>query len=86
MTLYVDDHKFPFGRMKMSHLFSIPENAPELEQFAGRLGLKREWKHHNHYDVCLSLRQRAIKLGAVPITMKEAGKLINASRKAKEEL
>jgi hypothetical protein len=66
--VYVDDAMIPFRRMKMSHMFA--DSVEELHDFAAKLGLKREWfqdKSAPHYDVSLTVRKRAIELGAVAI-------------------
>lgn len=68
MSVYVDDAKHPFGRMKMAHL--LADTEAELHEFAARLGLKRSWfqgGRRPHYDVCKSKRRAALKAGALPI-------------------
>lgn len=73
MAVYVDDmYRTPlgqFGRMKMSHL--IADTLPELHEFAQRLGLKRSWFQRDHYDISMSVRVRAITLGAKEITLRD---------------
>lgn len=75
MTVYVDDtYKLALGlfrRMKMSHM--IADTTAELHEFAKRLGLKRSWFQRDHYDVSMSVRTRAIALGAKEITFRECG-------------
>lgn len=74
MTVYVDDMRMParVGRInaRWSHLMADTDD--ELHAFARRLGLKRSWAQYpgtwkSHYDVTDTMRDRAIKLGAVPI-------------------
>ena len=68
MSVYVDDMMAPFGRMLMSHMCA--DTVEELHEFAAKLGLKREWfqdKRVPHYDVAKSTREKAIRLGAVPV-------------------
>lgn len=83
MTVYVDDwrQEARVGTVsgKWSHLTADTEE--ELHNFAAQLGLKRSWFQHkegqpwfDHYDITESKRQKAISLGAVPITWREAGK------------
>lgn len=71
--IYVDDmYQYPmgqFGRMKMSHM--IADTTDELHAMADKLGLKRSWFQGDHYDVSLSVRERAIEHGAQPITLRQ---------------
>lgn len=75
MTVYVDDARIPFGRMKMSHLQA--DTLEELHEFAERLGLRREWFQPGtrpeaaHYDVSIEKRALALRLGAVAETRRE---------------
>lgn len=73
MTVYVDDmYKYPMGqfrRMKMSHM--IADDEQELHYMAAAIGVARKWYQGDHYDICMSMRDKAISLGAVPITLKE---------------
>lgn len=75
MTVFIDDmfssRLGRFGRMKMSHMVGTDEN--ELHDMAARIGVKRKWYQGDHYDVCKEAREKAIKLGAVPITMRQMG-------------
>lgn len=91
MTVYVDDMlmKAQVGRgrpARWSHLMA--DTAEELHEFAARLGLRREWAQYEdkpwmlHYDVTATKRQAAIRLGAVPITWREAGRM--TLKKARE--
>jgi len=81
MTVYVDDmHRYPagqFGRMKMSHM--LADTDDELHVMASLIGVARKWHQappkasSSHYDIALSKRARAVELGAVEITWKQAG-------------
>ncbi|WP_072143555.1 DUF4031 domain-containing protein [Pseudanabaena sp. 'Roaring Creek'] len=55
------------------HLTS--DSLTELQEFAGRLGLKKEWfQNHRlipHYDITENKRAIAIQLGAIAITTEE---------------
>jgi hypothetical protein len=67
IAVYVDNAFIPFGRMKMSHMMA--DDLDELHAMARKLGLRREWfqdKSIPHYDVSMSVRRRAIELGAIP--------------------
>ena len=65
-SVYVDKYEIPYGRMKMSHM--IADTLDELHAMAKQLGLRR-WFQKNtsipHYDVCLSKRAEAVRLGAI---------------------
>lgn len=69
MAVYVDDVRHRFGRMIMCHLWA--DSLEELHEFAGRLGLKREWFQEppkaswHHYDISLGKKAQALKMGAV---------------------
>lgn len=78
MTVYVDDARIPakVGNLdrRWSHLMA--DTPEELHAFAAQLGLKRAWfqdhRPYWHYDVTDGLRQRALALGAQPVTSREA--------------
>lgn len=73
MVIYVDDmYKYPLGQfrgMKMSHM--IADTHEELHTFAAKIGMKRQWFQGDHYDIAMSTREKAVKLGAVEISMRE---------------
>ena len=74
MSVYVDDARIFYGRMRMSHM--IADSTAELLSMALSLGLERRWLQHagkrnEHFDVCWAKRSRAINLGAIPVTTKE---------------
>lgn len=77
MTVYVDDmFRVPmgqFGRMKMSHM--IAESIDELHAMADQLGLQRRWFQRDHYDISMSVRKKAVALGAVEISMRQLAAL-----------
>lgn len=79
MTVYVDDMRRPArpagyrgrGTPRWSHLFA--DTHPELMAFAVRLGLNPRWlqhggTHREHFDLTETVRGKAIRGGAVPIT------------------
>jgi hypothetical protein len=70
MAVYVDDARHKYGRMIMCHM--VADNDGELHEMAARIGVAR--KHHqkagtyrSHYDVCMSMRAKAVSFGAVEI-------------------
>lgn len=86
--IYVDDMYTvklgQFGRMKMSHMWS--PDVEELHKMADSIGLDR--KHFQiknqfmHYDVSMSLRAKAVSLGAKEVTMRELARLVRDYRNA----
>jgi hypothetical protein len=95
LTVYVDDFRCParVGNLtaRWSHLTADTEE--ELHDFATRLGLRRSWYQtckakgcrppcvHWHYDVTDSMRDRAIRLGARAITLREGAEMMIARRR-----
>lgn len=87
MTVYVDDmYKYPlgrFGRMKMSHM--IGDTEEELHAMAQKIGVSQKWYQGDHYDICMSMRNKAIALGATAITLRELAQMAIVKRRAKAE-
>ena len=97
--IYVDDMRrwaVPRGgrrRARWSHLFTDQDDQTELHEFAARLGLRRSWFQgarweatrpwRCHYDVTDSVRERALELGAQPITYPEGMAEMIEQRKAR---
>jgi len=68
MAVYVDGERNQFGRMVMCHM--IGDTVAELHEMANRIGMKREWFQpysSPHYDLSLSRRASAVKLGAIEV-------------------
>jgi hypothetical protein len=55
------------------------ESYDELHAFAEQLGIPRRAFQGDHYDVPTDYRERAIELGAVPITSRELVRRLIAS-------
>ncbi|HZW18739.1 MAG TPA: DUF4031 domain-containing protein [Luteimonas sp.] len=70
MTVYVDDAVTPWRGHRWAHLMA--DTLDELHAFAARLGIPRRAFQDKtsgaHYDVTAQLRERAIALGAMPIS------------------
>jgi hypothetical protein len=76
-------YKYPIGkfrRMKMSHMMADTDD--ELHAMAQKIGVARKWYQGDHYDICMSMRAKAIKLGAKAITYPEMGAYAKAKREA----
>ena len=85
MTVYVDDMKASYGRMKMCHMMA--DTTEELLAMADKIGVQRRWiQHrgtvHEHFDVCLSKRAAAVAAGAREITRRELGLMLRARSQA----
>jgi hypothetical protein len=83
VTVYVDDMKAAFGRMKMCHM--LADSDVELHAMADRIGVARRWhqappRHASHYDIALSKRAAAVAAGAVEITWRQAGAMVRRRR------
>lgn len=83
VTVFIDDmYKYPMGqfrRMKMSHM--IATNEDELHVMAQRIGIARKWYQGDHYDVCMSRREDALRNGAVPVTLRQVSAMTMMHRK-----
>lgn len=82
--VYVDAPIWRFGRMRMCHM--VADSLEELHDMAGKLGLRREWFQQSgslpHYDICLTKRKQAIKMGASEISRKDLVQKIRQHRNA----
>ena len=83
MTVYVDNECIEWRGQLWCHL--VAESLDELHRFAARLGLRRDWfqdkASYPHYDVTTTIRQRALRLGALPGSKKQiiaSAKLLRA--------
>lgn len=92
MTVYVDRERNPFGRMIMCHM--VADTDAELHGMARRIGVSRRHHQkagtpHSHYDICLSMRAKALAFGAVEIDRRRLVGIIESKRRqaaAKEAL
>lgn len=72
MSIYVDDARLPYGRMRMSHM--LADSHAELVSMADRIGVNRRWIQYastwrEHFDVCESKRNLVLKHGAQAVTV-----------------
>jgi hypothetical protein len=84
--VYVDEAKYPYGRMLMCHM--IADTTDELLAMADRIGVARKWIQHagterEHFDVCKSKRELAIAAGAVPFKRTGLVALLRRKREAR---
>lgn len=90
MTVWVDSVRhYPHARTRRKHFCHMvcDGDIAELHAMADALGLKREWLHRHrtlpHYDLPPETRERAIELGARPITRKALVDLLVRARAEK---
>lgn len=85
MAVYVDNERIPWRGKLWCHL--VADSLDELHQFAERLGLKRDWfqdrASYPHYDVTMSVRERALGIGALPARKRQ---MIASARLIRDEL
>lgn len=85
MTVYVDNERIPWRGKLWCHL--VADSLAELHQFASRLGLKHDWfqdkASYPHYDVTMSVRERALTLGALPARKRQ---MIASAKLLRDEL
>ena len=70
MTVLVDEPIWPFRGKLWCHLVS-DTSYDELHSLAEQLGIPRRAFQGDHYDVPAGLRDKAIGLGAQPVTGRE---------------
>lgn len=85
MAVYVDDMQAGYGRMIMCHM--VADTDVELHAMADQIGVARRWHQkagtpHSHYDICKSMRAKAVRLGAIEIDRKRLAEIIKNKRAA----
>jgi hypothetical protein len=85
VSVYVDDMQVPFGRMKLCHM--LADTTEELLAMADRIGVQRKWiqkagTDREHFDIALSKRALAIKLGARLVGSRELVAIMQCKRTA----
>jgi Ser/Thr protein kinase RdoA (MazF antagonist) len=88
VAVYVDDLRVPWRGREWSHLTA--DSPEELHEFAARLGIPKRGFHHNperpwkdHYDLPEAVREEALRLGAKPITRRQAVRMLREKRAAR---
>lgn len=85
MTVYVDNARAAFGRMKMCHMMA--DTTAELMAMADKIGVQRKWLQkagtvYEHFDIALSKRATAIALGAKEVSSRDLGMIIRQRKLA----
>lgn len=85
MAVYVDDECIEWRGQVWCHM--VADTPDELHSFAARIGLKRAWFQtqsvYPHYDVTLSIRVKALEMGAILADRKT---LISCARELKRQI
>lgn len=71
MTVYVDTMRARLGPYIVCHM--IADTEEELHAMADAIGHPRRRYQGDHYDITWEARAKAIELGAVAISMRQAG-------------
>jgi hypothetical protein len=72
MSVFVDQCRWPLGRMKMCHM--VADGLDELHAMADRIGINRRWfqdKNPPHYDICKAKRALAVTAGAIEVSTRQ---------------
>ncbi|OSZ35165.1 hypothetical protein BVZ28_08715 [Alcaligenes faecalis] len=85
MAIYVDNERISWRGKLWCHL--VADSLHELHDFAQRLGLRRSWFQESsiypHYDVTVSVREKALMLGALE---GDRGTIVTCAKQLKTEL
>ena len=89
MTVYVDNMKASYGRMKMCHM--VADSTEELIEMVDRIGVQRKWIQkagtpQEHFDIALCKRKLAVEAGAVEVSMMQIGRIIRAKRERESNI
>lgn len=84
MTVFVDLAKNPYGRMHMCHM--IADTTEELIEMADKIGVDRKWIQNEglaseHFDICKSKRELAVKNGAKEVSSRQIVKVIQSKQR-----
>jgi hypothetical protein len=55
--------------MIMCHM--IADTDAELRVMADKIGVKQIWHQGDHFDICLEMRSKAVRFGAIEITLRQ---------------
>lgn len=71
MAVYIDKMNAKYRNMIMCHMLADTEQ--ELVNMAKSIGVDPKWMQYKgtykaHFDICLSKKEKALKLGAIEIT------------------
>lgn len=78
MTVYVDTMRAKYKGMIMCHM--IADTELELHDMANKIGVQRKWYQGDHYDICLSKKEKAIQKGALVVTPQELASMCHRKK------
>jgi hypothetical protein len=82
MSVYIDDARIQYGRMKMCHM--IADTLEELTGMASKIGVDLRWIQGEgiiqHYDLSLTKRKLAIEAGAIEVSTRQLVEIIKEIR------
>ena len=89
MAVYIDNMNAPYRRMKMCHM--VADTEEELVAMARKIGVNPKWwqykgTHKTHFDICLSMKKKALELGAIEVSMHELGFMLQDRKSCKDPL
>ncbi len=78
----------PYRGMIMCHM--LADSTEELQQMAHDIGvskvhIQKAGTPREHFDVCLTMKRKALRLGAQQITARQVVTLMQKKRRQKEE-
>lgn len=85
--VYIDNFNAKFRRMIMCHM--IADTTKELIEMAEAVGVRRKWiqypgTYNEHFDVCLSMKKKALQLGAMEIHWRQYATFVNVRKAGKK--
>ena len=88
MAVYVDNARIPYRYWLSSHMMA--DSTDELIDMAEAVGLQAKWiqaagTYREHFDLSQGKRAEAIRRGAIPLTLRETGKMLIARREKRAE-
>lgn len=77
--VYIDNMNIKYRRMIMCHM--IADTTEELLDMATKIGMNHKWIQdketwQEHFDICLSMKTKALAIGAKDIPMRELAMLL----------
>ena len=87
--VYIDDFNAPYRRMKMCHM--LADTTEELLQMVDKIGVQRKWiqdagTQYEHFDICLSYKEKAISFGAIEVGFRQLSKMRSERKHCNDKL
>lgn len=88
MAVYVDDPIHRYRSMLMCHM--VADSSEELHRMARAIGVDARWIQspgtpREHFDVCKSKRQSAVRHGAIEVSPREIVRVLRRKRTTEEK-